>query len=92
MHLLNQFEQLTQFSTIVADTGDIESIRELTPVDATTNPSLVLKAAQMPRYQELVAHALEASSGNIGLACDVLAVFIPTISPSRLISGPPLFP
>lgn len=55
----NQFDQLAAQSIIVADTGDIEAIRKYKPTDATTNPSLIYKAAQMPQYQSLVEEALE---------------------------------
>ena len=50
--------QLKQFSVIVADTGDFESIRKYQPRDTTTNPSLLLKAAQMPEYAAVVERAL----------------------------------
>lgn len=50
--------QLRQFSTIVADTGDFDSIRKYQPRDATTNPSLLLKAAQMPEYHDLVLRVI----------------------------------
>ncbi|MDY7025458.1 MAG: transaldolase family protein, partial [Pseudomonadota bacterium] len=50
---MNQLEQLKQQSIVVADTGDIDSIRAFAPQDATTNPSLLLKAAQSERYQSL---------------------------------------
>lgn len=53
-----QLQQLKQFTTVVADTGDFESLKQYTPRDATTNPSLILKAAQMPEYQFLVAKAI----------------------------------
>lgn len=52
-------EQLKQYTTIVADTGEIESIRTFKPRDATTNPSLLLKAAQKPEYRELVKSAIQ---------------------------------
>ena len=55
----NQLEQLKTFTTVVADTGDIETIAEFKPQDATTNPSLLFKAAQMEQYQHLVDDALE---------------------------------
>jgi transaldolase len=51
-------ESLKQFTTVVADTGDIESMRQFKPQDATTNPSLLLKAAQQPQYRPLVEAAL----------------------------------
>ena len=55
---MTQLEQLKQFTTVVADTGDFGSLKQYTPRDATTNPSLILKAAQMPEYQSLVAKAV----------------------------------
>lgn len=56
---MNKLEQLRNITTVVADTGDIESIQKYTPTDATTNPSLLFKAAQMPQYQHLVQEAIE---------------------------------
>ena len=47
---LNQLEQLRRFTTVVADTGDFESIREFKPRDATTNPSLIFSATQKEQY------------------------------------------
>ena len=44
----NQLEQLKRLTTVVADTGDIEAMRRYQPQDATTNPSLLLKAAELP--------------------------------------------
>jgi transaldolase len=52
-------ESLRKYSVVVADTGDIEAITRLKPQDATTNPSLLYKAAQRPEYQHLVDEALE---------------------------------
>ena len=54
----NQLEQLKRLTTIVADTGDIEAIRRYQPQDATTNPSLLLKAAEMPQYAALLTAAV----------------------------------
>jgi transaldolase len=59
-------ESLKRHTTIVADTGDIEAIRKHRPQDATTNPSLLLKAAQQPAYKELVERALKASQAVAG--------------------------
>jgi len=56
---MNQLETLKQYTTVVADTGDINSIKAFEPQDATTNPSLLFKAAQMPEYQHLVAAAMD---------------------------------
>lgn len=50
----NQLEQLKQYTTVVADTGDFGAIKQYAPQDATTNPSLIYKAAQMPDYLALV--------------------------------------
>lgn len=60
----NQLEQLKTLTTVVADTGDFESMKAFTPQDATTNPSLILKAAASPTYDALVDQAIaEAGSG-----------------------------
>src|SRR3989449_4774985 len=73
--------QLKQFSVIVADTGDFDSIRKYQPRDTTTNPSLLLKAAQMPEYAALVEKTLADAkkestnaSQTLGIALDKLAV------------------
>ena len=77
----SHLDSLRQFTTIVADTGDFESIREYTPQDATTNPSLILKAAQMDEYAKLVDKVLteareDASSDDVlAESLDKLAVF-----------------
>ncbi|HEX9576198.1 MAG TPA: transaldolase [Myxococcales bacterium] len=77
-------EQLKQVTVVVADTGDIHSIRKFTPRDATTNPSLITAAAQMPEYQDVVRTALDWARRECGkgalredivkLAVDRLAV------------------
>ena len=53
-----QLEQLSQYTTVVADTGDIAEIEKFSPQDATTNPSLLLKAASIPQYQSLITQAV----------------------------------
>jgi transaldolase len=55
----NQLEQLKKMTTVVADTGDIEAIAKFSPQDATTNPSLLLKAASLSNYQTLLADAVK---------------------------------
>jgi len=55
---LNQLDQLKKFTKVVADTGDFEKLKEFSPQDATTNPSLILKAAQMPGYKQLMDRAI----------------------------------
>lgn len=52
--MTNQLAALREITTVVADTGDIEAIRKYEPVDATTNPSLLLKASEMPQYKSLI--------------------------------------
>ncbi len=80
--MTSKLEQLKQFTDVVADTGDIEAIRLYKPLDATTNPSLVYKAAQMPQYQDLLIASIEAAKGiansaeQLSAACDHLAVGI----------------
>jgi transaldolase len=71
----NKLEQLKTYSDVVADTGDIEAIRRYKPLDATTNPSLLYKAAQMPQYAALVKDAL-GSTNSIAAASDKIAVAI----------------
>ncbi len=60
---MNQLEQLRQFTTVVADTGDFNSLKEFEPRDATTNPSLILKATQMEAYSELLDKAVADNRG-----------------------------
>jgi len=73
-------EQLSSMTVVVADTGDIRSIEKFKPRDATTNPTLITAAAQMPEYREIVDGALrwaqEHASGEkiVGVAIDRLAV------------------
>jgi transaldolase len=55
----SKLEQLAAMTTVVADTGDMESIRAFHPTDSTTNPSLILKAAELPGYARLVEEAIE---------------------------------
>jgi len=63
---MNLLQQLKQYTQVVADTGDFESIRKYGPIDATTNPSLILAAAQKENYQHLIDDAVEfgKSRGN----------------------------
>ncbi|QWE09281.1 transaldolase [Polynucleobacter ibericus] len=60
---LSQLEQLKQLTTVVADTGDFERMQAFQPQDATTNPSLILKAAQQSNYQDLVQSVKAAHPG-----------------------------
>src|SRR5881394_3379760 len=54
----NQLDQLKKFTKVVADTGDFSTLKEYAPQDATTNPSLILKAAQMSGYKSLIDKAI----------------------------------
>ena len=74
--MTSKLEQLKQFTTVVADTGDLDAITRLKPVDATTNPSLLLKAAALPGYSDLLKNAIEQAKGDVGLACDLFAVSV----------------
>jgi transaldolase len=56
---LSQLDQLKQFTKVVADTGDFAAIKQFAPQDATTNPSLIFKAAQMPEYKAVVEKAID---------------------------------
>jgi transaldolase len=60
---MNQLEQLKQYTTVVADTGDFQSIKAYAPQDATTNPSLILKAVQKPEYRPLLEKAVADANG-----------------------------
>lgn len=61
---MNQLEQLKQMTVIVADTGDIDAIKRYAPQDATTNPSLVLKAVDLPAYANLLQEAANEAKGE----------------------------
>ena len=72
---MNQLDALKQFTTVVADTGDFQQISRFQPQDATTNPSLILKAVQMPAYQQLLQNTLVQQAGApLDLVMDHLLV------------------
>jgi transaldolase len=62
----NLLEQLRKFTVVVADTGDIEAMEKFRPQDATTNPSLITTAAQMPQYQPIVDGVLKDARKELG--------------------------
>jgi transaldolase len=77
----SKLDQLREMTTVVADTGDIEAVRRLKPVDCTTNPTLILKAVESPAYAHLVEEAIGwgRKAGGTGesavhAVCDRLAV------------------
>ncbi|KWT99176.1 MAG: transaldolase [Vibrio toranzoniae] len=79
----NKLEQLRKLTTVVADTGDIEAISKYTPEDATTNPSLILKAAQIAEYAPLIDASIEYAKAQsedkaqqVQDTCDMLNVNI----------------
>jgi len=81
--IMNKLEQLKSMTQVVADTGDLDAIVKYQPQDATTNPSLLLKAADLPRYQPLLDDAQRwgraqgsTPAARAAAACDYLAVSI----------------
>ncbi len=79
----NKLEQLRKLTTVVADTGEIEAIKKYQPEDATTNPSLILKAAQIAEYAPLIDASIEYAKAQssdkaqqVQDTCDMLAVNI----------------
>ena len=80
---MNQLEALKQFTTVVADTGDFKQLAQFKPQDATTNPSLILKAVQKPDYQPLLAGVVGKFKGRaldevmdrllVRFGCEILA-------------------
>lgn len=84
---MSKLTQLREFTDVVADTGDIEAIARLKPLDATTNPSLLLKAAGLPRFQDLLQQ-IKAEHSDPAKACDAFAVAvgceIVTLIPGRI--------
>ncbi len=89
--MTSKLEQLRAVTTVVTDTGDMESIRAFKPTDATTNPSLILKAAEMPAYARLVDEAIvwgRKRGASVGEVTDRIAVNfgseLTTIVPGRV--------
>ena len=72
---MNKLEQLRAITTVVADTGDLEAITRLKPTDATTNPSLLLKAASLPQFADQIA-ALLGSGDTLADKVDRFAVMV----------------
>jgi len=66
VRMASELEQLQKYTVIVADTGDIDSIKQYTPTDGTTNPSLIYQAAQMPEYKALVDEAVNYGKSHAG--------------------------
>jgi transaldolase len=86
---MNQLNQLKQFSTVVADTGDFQQLAQFAPQDATTNPSLVLKAVQSPTYRPLLeqvvaAHVRESTADIVDRVLVAFGVEILKLVPGRV--------
>src|SRR5262245_1366584 len=81
---MNQLESLRQYTTVVADTGDFHQLSAFRPQDATTNPSLILKAVQKPEYQPLLESVVKQRRGQamdtivdhllVRFGCEILAL------------------
>mmetsp|Transcript_23362 Transcript_23362/g.55387 ORF Transcript_23362/g.55387 Transcript_23362/m.55387 type:complete len:323 (+) Transcript_23362:117-1085(+) len=71
---MSALEQLKEYTIVVADTGDVDAIERLKPQDATTNPSLITKAAGMKQYAKLIDAAVNDANGDLGLAMDKVSV------------------
>jgi len=72
--MATQLDQLKEHTIVVADTGDVNAIDRLKPQDATTNPSLIYKAAGMEQYSKMIDDAVSSSNGDLSLAMDKVAV------------------
>mmetsp|Transcript_9247 Transcript_9247/g.22043 ORF Transcript_9247/g.22043 Transcript_9247/m.22043 type:complete len:99 (-) Transcript_9247:964-1260(-) len=72
--MATQLDQLKEHTIVVADTGDVDAIDRLKPQDATTNPSLIYKAASMEKYSKMIDDAVASSNGDLSLAMDKVAV------------------
>ena len=81
---MNQLEQLKRYTTVVADTGNFQQLGQFKPQDATTNPSLILKAVQQPQYQHLLVDTATAWKGKpldevvdrllVKFGCEILSI------------------
>jgi transaldolase len=72
--MANLLDQLKSMTTVVSDTGDINAIKKYKPTDATTNPSLIAAAAQMPEYQQIVDDVLNEAKKSLGESADDKAI------------------
>lgn len=76
MQATNLLEQLKNYTTIVADTGDLKAIEKFRPLDATTNPSLITKALASYAHKQLIKSTLQATNNNINNSIDSLTIEI----------------
>ena len=70
----NLLEQLREMTVVVADTGDLQAIETYKPRDATTNPSLITAASQMPQYQDIVDDTLKGARATLGAGASAAEV------------------
>ena len=73
--MTSQVEQLKKLTTVVADTGDVHAIKKYSPQDATTNPSLIYKAAMMPEYASIVDDAVAYGNGDLSVTMVCMGCF-----------------
>ncbi|WP_411867254.1 transaldolase [Vulcanococcus limneticus] len=85
--MANLLDQLAAMTVVVADTGDIDAIRQFTPRDATTNPSLILAAAQIPTYQPLIDASLKGARAVIGPEAPAEEVVLEALDEISVIFG-----
>ena len=76
---MNQLDQLKKITVVVADSGDFATLKQFAPRDATTNPSLILKAAQMPEYKFLADKAIADNKAKSGAATEIAGAMSSTI-------------
>jgi transaldolase len=79
---MDNLESLRKYTTVVSDTGDIEAIAKYKPQDATTNPSLLLKASQMPQYRPIVEEAIRSTASGGGDRAARTAAFMDKLAVS----------
>jgi transaldolase len=87
---MNQLDALRQYTTVVADTGDFMQLGQFQPRDATTNPSLILKAVKKPEYQPLLRQTVQAHRGEpmdqlidrllVRFGCEILSIIAGRVS------------
>ena len=80
--MTTQLDQLKEHTIVVADTGDVDAIGRLKPQDATTNPSLIYKAAAMPQYEKLIDDAVAYAKGDVDLAMVRLPTLVESLTPA----------
>ena len=91
---MSQLEELKKFTTVVVDTGDIDSIKKYSPTDATTNPSLIYAAVQKPEYRQILDQAYHYSkkaANKEDKLCTLIGAEILKIIPGRVSTEVPAY-